>query len=93
MIKIEWKILRKIILSRDGYKCRYPSCEKKKRLGVHHLIPRIFGGSDHPSNLIFLCSTHHRKLDMDYLKLGKTRFIARLMRENILLEKIRGKLG
>ncbi|MCK4305035.1 MAG: HNH endonuclease, partial [Candidatus Eisenbacteria sp.] len=35
---------------------------------VHHIVPRELGGSNHPENLVVLCSTchklwHEKKLD------------------------------
>jgi len=48
---------RKLIYCRDGYRCAL--CDSTQYLQVHHLIPRGHGGSDHPYNLICLCSTCH----------------------------------
>ena len=39
----------------DGRKC----CERKWP-EIHHIVERSLGGSNHPSNLITLCSAHHR---------------------------------
>ena len=48
---------RKAIYKRDGYRCSL--CDSTKYLQIHHCIPRGQGGSDHPHNLITLCSDCH----------------------------------
>jgi len=50
---------------RDGGKCqaRLPDgrvCSSKAWVEHHHLKPKSWGGPDVPSNLITLCSSHHR---------------------------------
>ena len=63
------------VLMRDGH-CRWPGCERRTGLQVHHLLPRSWGGSDHPSNLASVCvgggTDHHAKLAPTgpYLLLG-----------------------
>ena len=50
---------REYVLFRDGHKCK--CCNGKsgdKRLNVHHIISRKYGG-DAPSNLVTLCETCH----------------------------------
>ncbi len=50
---------REYVLFRDGHKCK--CCNSKtgdKRLNVHHIISRKYGG-DAPSNLVTLCETCH----------------------------------
>ncbi len=54
------KIARAILL-RDGH-CRCGDCEVRYGLQIHHLRPKSWGGSDDPSNLASVASTHHRKL-------------------------------
>lgn len=49
--------LRKKIYARDGYRCAL--CDSTKYIQIHHLIPRSKGGSNHPHNLITLCSYCH----------------------------------
>ena len=49
--------IRKSIYRRDGYRCAL--CDSPKYLQIHHAIPRSVGGSDHPHNLICLCSECH----------------------------------
>lgn len=49
------------VKSRDNYTCQI--CGSHGKLEVHHIIPRVEGGSDRPANLITLCEkchdTHH----------------------------------
>jgi len=35
-------------------------CDSKRFLEIHHIIPLNQGGSNHPDNLILLCSGHHK---------------------------------
>lgn len=58
--QVEWNELRKKIIIRDKYVCQ--ACQVRKRkseLTVHHIVPRDCQGSDHPDNLITLCSPCH----------------------------------
>ena len=58
------KITRAVRL-RDGH-CRWPGCEQRTGLQVHHLQPRTWGGSDDIANLAAVCTggatNHHAKL-------------------------------
>jgi len=52
------------ILERDDYTCQ--SCGEQKpaeELEVHHVIPKVKGGSDAPTNLITLCIPCHDRED------------------------------
>ena len=40
--------------------CEMPGCEEKLMDMPHHIKYKSEGGSDVPSNLISLCSYHHR---------------------------------
>ena len=53
--------VRLAILARYG-KCRWPGCETRWGLEVHHLVPRSHGGSDEFTNLAAVCAMHHRRL-------------------------------
>jgi hypothetical protein len=55
--------LARAVLLRDGH-CRCGTCERRKGLQVHHLVPRSWGGSDDPSNLAAVCTSagHHQML-------------------------------
>ena len=48
---------RKAIYRRDGWRCAL--CDSTKYLQIHHIIKRSCGGSNHPHNLITLCSDCH----------------------------------
>ena len=57
------------IQKRDKYACQ--GCNKDGKedgLDVHHIIPRMSGGSDHPHNLKSLCTVCHRKETNNLLK-------------------------
>ena len=57
----EWHKTRSLILVRDNFTCK--SCKKRqKRLHVHHLIPRMYGGTEDFDNLITLCNKCHIRL-------------------------------
>lgn len=61
----QYKSFRRKVLLRDGYKCQFPGCGKKKYgLQVHHIIP---WSSSHAlryevSNGICLCRSCHEKI-------------------------------
>jgi len=48
---------RRAIYARDGYRCAL--CDSTRTLQIHHYLPRGKGGSNHPHNLICLCSYCH----------------------------------
>ena len=48
---------RKAVYRRDGWRCAL--CDSTKYLQVHHIVKRSQGGSNHPHNLITLCSDCH----------------------------------
>ena len=54
------KISRAVLL-RDGH-CRWPGCDRRHGLEIHHLVPRSCGGTDDIANLAVVCATHHRQL-------------------------------
>ncbi len=49
---------RRAVVRRDG-RCRWPGCEHRLRLQVHHLHPSSWGGPDDSSNLAAVCPYHH----------------------------------
>ncbi len=53
------------VLLRDGH-CRWPGCERRTGLQVHHLVPRSWGGADDLANLAAVCTgggtDHHARL-------------------------------
>ena len=56
------KIVRAVLL-RDGH-CRWPGCDARIGLEIHHLVPRSLGGTDEISNLATVCTVghHHQQL-------------------------------
>jgi hypothetical protein len=62
---------RRVVRQRDG-KCRWPGCDRRVGLQIHHLWPRSWGGTDQIWNLAAVCPPHHRQLapQGDLLLLG-----------------------
>lgn len=54
--------LRREILERDSEKCM--ECNEYGSL-VHHVIPKVLGGADHPDNLITVCKKCHMKIERE----------------------------
>ena len=55
-----WKALRRLVLARDGYRCR--RCGRAGRLEVDHVVPPRRGGAVwDPANLQALCRDDHRR--------------------------------
>jgi len=52
---------RRVVKQRDG-RCRWPGCEARAGLEVHHLWPRSWGGTDQLHNLAAVCASHHARL-------------------------------
>jgi hypothetical protein len=52
--------LRRAVLVRDRHRCRVPGCTHATFVDVHHVQPRSEGGRHEASNLLVLCSGHHR---------------------------------
>jgi hypothetical protein len=52
---------KRVVKQRDG-KCRWPGCERRVGLDIHHLWPSSWGGSDEKWNLAAVCRTHHAQL-------------------------------
>ena len=71
--RMPWNIAKIIVLERDGYRCRIcgdspiisENTDTVDRLRVevevHHIVPRIAGGTDSTKNLITLCKACHIK--------------------------------
>jgi hypothetical protein len=52
--------LRRAVLTRDRHRCTVPGCTHATFVDVHHVQPRSEGGPNEASNLLTLCSAHHR---------------------------------
>jgi hypothetical protein len=52
--------LRRALRSRDHAGCRFPGCTHSRFLHAHHIKHWAHGGTTELSNLIQLCSHHHR---------------------------------
>lgn len=59
----EYHTLCKIVLQRDGYRCR--SCGSRNALHVHHVIFRSQQGPDEAWNLVVVCSSCHDGIHKD----------------------------
>lgn len=73
-ITIDYRLLndipletRNFVLDRDHNKCQI--CNSRNNLHIHHIVKRRNGGDHNPNNLITLCASCHRHIeigDMDY---------------------------
>jgi hypothetical protein len=71
--------LRRAVLTRDRHRCTVPGCTHATFVDVHHVQPRSEGGRNEASNLLTLCSAHHRaahrgELLIDGERAGSLRF-------------------
>lgn len=53
--------LRRFLSARDRG-CRFPACSNTRHIDAHHVVHWAQGGETKPSNLVSLCSFHHRKV-------------------------------
>ena len=53
--------VRRAVMRRDG-RCRWPGCEAREGIEIHHILPRSCGGTDDFTNLVSVCAPHHRRL-------------------------------
>jgi hypothetical protein len=52
---------KRVAKLRDGH-CRWPGCDRRIGLEVHHLWPSSWGGTDDLWNLAAVCTVHHTNL-------------------------------
>jgi 5-methylcytosine-specific restriction endonuclease McrA len=57
----QWDVLRRLVLKRDGYKCRICAADNAT-LDVHHIIPVVNHGPNWLTNLITLRRACHEKI-------------------------------
>jgi hypothetical protein len=65
--------LRRAVLTRDRHRCTVPGCTHATFVDVHHVQPRSEGGRHHASNLLTLCSAHHRAAHRGELLIDRER--------------------
>ena len=58
---------RKLVRARDQGRCQVNGCTNHRFLDIHHLHPRAQGGGHDATNMITLCSNHHRLYHDGYL--------------------------
>lgn len=51
--------LRRFVFDRDGGVCRFPGCDRRSRLQVHHVVWWSRGGPTVAENLVLVCAHHH----------------------------------
>jgi len=54
--------LTRILEHRDPH-CRYPGCERTRRLERHHLTPVGWNGTTSRSTVVRLCAEHHHRME------------------------------
>ena len=85
--QMRWEETAVRIRKRDGV-CR--RCLRKAD-DVHHILPRRFGGADHPVNLILLCDPCHLEVENIFRTIGLTKYMRRWMVENrFMFDRTRG---
>ena len=62
LTELKWSEARRYVLMRDNRACTMQFCGREEDLTVHHILPRVWGGTHHPGNLITLCTRCHRNL-------------------------------
>jgi hypothetical protein len=53
---------RRKIWRRDHGRCQVPGCRAARNLDIHHVVHRADGGDHDLSNLVVMCSGHHKLL-------------------------------
>lgn len=59
---------RTFVLQRDNNECQI--CKNKENLHIHHIKKRVEGGNHNPDNLITLCSSCHRHIEVGDIELA-----------------------
>ncbi|MGH9224908.1 MAG: DUF222 domain-containing protein [Acidimicrobiales bacterium] len=59
----------RIVVEERDRGCRVPGCSRTRWLHVHHIDPWHTGGRTDTSNLLALCSKHHRLLHLGHLRI------------------------
>ena len=56
------KDVQEKVLKRDNYECQV--CKRRKNIQIHHIIKQKNGGSNDMNNLVTLCSSCHRHIEI-----------------------------
>ena len=54
--------LRELLGTIDGERCRFPGCNRHRKLHAHHVIWWSLGGPTDLANLVLVCGRHHTLL-------------------------------
>jgi hypothetical protein len=65
--------LRRAVLTRDRHRCTVPGCTHATFVDVHHVQPRSEDGRNEASNLLTICSAHHRAAHRGELLIDRER--------------------
>jgi 5-methylcytosine-specific restriction endonuclease McrA len=57
---------RRLVLHRDGHKCRVPWCNRTRWLDVHHIVHWADGGPTDTWNLVGVCDRCHTAIHQGY---------------------------
>ncbi len=52
-------VLRDLLGTIDGERCRFPGCTRHKKLHAHHVVSWRDGGATDLENLVLVCGRHH----------------------------------
>jgi hypothetical protein len=52
--------IRRAVLQRDEYTCRWPSCTNRGGVHIHHIVWRSRHGTHTVENFVVLCAYHHK---------------------------------
>jgi hypothetical protein len=62
--------LRRKVMRRDHGRCVVPGCRHATFVDVHHIEARADGGTHDESNMVVLCSAHHRAVPRGQLRIS-----------------------
>jgi hypothetical protein len=52
-------VLRELLGTVDGERCRFPGCTRRRKLHAHHVVHWSAGGRTDLDNLVLVCGRHH----------------------------------
>lgn len=64
--------IKDLVLARQQGICGAKDCTHTHYLECHHIISRRLGGTNHPSNLVYLCPNCHASADKGQLIIKQT---------------------